>query len=1294
MRNAIKYIVLLVLAGFSIACSQENVPDMTGDADLVEIHISAQSEGTRTVLGPDLHSHLWAEGDKIAIYDGGAIREFTLVSGAGTQSAVFTGRVSSSSTQFVAVSPYSAAKLSNRVVSQSIPGQQNVTIGADPAALVMRAECSRGETLRFSNVTSLLKFTVPDGVDNVTISVLDGGTLTGEDSNSVSVDLPGTAGSYAAVVNPGEYKGISVVITAGGRSYYKSSRNTLKAARSAGSDLGALELTTPATIISTPAEFAAFLGACSASSTDVVLLAADLDMSGTDFSPASDFAGSLDGQGHIVSGLSKNLFTDNHGALGNFSVSGSYTPASDEFAPVAIANHGSISAVSANVDVTRIVSTAASGPIVLGGIVAWNYGPVDGCSVQGSVSYSTSSSISAVAIGGIAGYSEAPFGSCTSSASLSLSAKYGSGVAPLGKISASASNLGGIVGAAWSGFSATDCSNEGEISYVNDSIEAAGNVTYQRSQIGGIAGSPYGDITGCSNTGAIKVTAVTSSGSAFSGANYIFDIGGISGGSFHETGDYKATNDHTNITGCTNSGSIDLHIDASASNSPVGGIVGWANGEHTAVACKTSNCSNSGNITMRGLGKMRIGGIMGGTGTIENCTNSGRIYVESADANSAIGGINAFHSQDHGLYGCVNTGDVVSKAALFGVGGLIGCHGGVNLTSSAACKVLCNVETGAGDRSGAGMVLGTYNKETTKNVVLGTEAEPIEVKGSLSFSGRGVELNAANFRDYLTGTSYASSTHIVNAYCTTPAPASMYYAEGSVKYSDGSPAAGVSVSDGFSVAVTDSEGRYRLDTTADSWYIYISVPSDAVIEKKADGRPDFFTRYEYPSTRYDFTLQRQAVENEFMLFALADPQAHNSNRGTGKADTDRFNQEAVPAINNCIAQQTLPCYGVTLGDIVYSEGSRNSNGGMTTMRTHFSKINMPVFQTMGNHDYTFFYGSSNPLKIDAESSTLYLRAQRKFEEAFGPVNFSFNRGDVHVVCMRNIIYNSTTDASDYTLGYTDEQWAWLQADLANVPKTKMVILCGHIPIQNRTGSSYPHVSDLVSLLKKYKSPKIFSGHTHYKRYYSSLGIPEHIHAAVCGQWWWSNVEGDGAPNGYTVYHVNGTSFTDEFFLGMNTHMNTRDYQMRIYRGNLTNGGKNAMFKWPHEASRLMINVFNGDSRWTVKVYENGTLGGTATPVSYKRQTYASVTAGTTYTVDAASSNDWWAVGYHIGVRGRGVNSESYYTSMFHMYSYTLRNPDATVRVDATDPYGNTYSCSEVISTDSYYPAYMKFGNAN
>ncbi|MBO4671515.1 MAG: calcineurin-like phosphoesterase family protein [Bacteroidales bacterium] len=1300
MKNALQYLLIPVLVCFTAACARETVPDMTGDEDLVEIHISASAENTKTVLGPDFHAHLWAEGDKIAIYDGGAIREFTLVSGAGTQSAVFTGRVSSSSTSFIAVSPYSAARLNNRVVTQSVPDQQNVVSGADPAALVMRAECARGSVLQFSNQTSLVKFTVPEGVDKVSISVLDGGNLAGDGSSTVSVNLPGTAGSYAAVVNPGEYKGISVVLKAGAQNYTKSSPNTLVAARSAGCNLGTLELGDPAIIITTPAELAAFLGSSTASTKDVVMLAADIDMSGTDFTPAADFAGSLEGQGHVISGASKPLFTDNHGTLNNFTLTGSYTPGSNEFAPVALTNHGSISAVKVNVNVNRSVSAAASAPVVIGGIVAWNYGPLDGCSADGSVSFVSTSSIAAVAIGGLAGYSEAPFGNCTNNAAVTLSARNGSGMTALGRIGSSASNVGGIVGAAYAGFSATECVNNGAVTYLNDAIQQLGAVVYQRSQIGGIAGSPYGDIVDCRNTGAISVTAKTSDGVAYADANYIFDVGGISGGSFHETAVYTSENDHTNITGCINEGNIDVYIDASKSNSPVGGIVGWPSGEHTGLANKVSNCSNSGSISMQGFGKVRIGGVMGGTGSLEYCTNSGRIYVDSADANSAVGGIAGFHSQDHGLYACTNTGDIVSRATIFGLGGLIGCHGGVDLTSSAACKVLCNVDSGASDRSGVGMVLGTYNKETSKKVVLGTAEEPIEVKGSVSVSGKGTELNSANYKNFLSGTTYTSTSHVINAYCETPAPANLYYAEGSVKYTDGSPAAGVSVSDGFSVVVTDSEGNYRLTTSTDTWYIYISMPSDAVIEKKSDGRPDFFTRYEYPNTRYDFTLKRQEVETQFLLFAFADPQAHNANRGTGKADTSRFNEEAVPAINACIAQQSLPCYGVTLGDIVYSEGSRNSNGGMTTMRTHFGKVNMPVFQTMGNHDFTFFYGKSNPLTVDDASSTLHLRAQRKFEDAFGPINFSFNRGDVHVICMRDIIYDSNTDASSYHCGYTDEQWAWLQADLANVPKTKKVILCGHIPFTNNTSGE--HISDALNLIKQYKGSQVFSGHTHYKRYTANLassGVPDHIHSAVCGQWWWSNIEGDGAPNGYTVYRINGTAFTDEYFLGFNTHMNTRDYQLRVYRGNLKNGGSTCYFQWPHDASRLFINVFNGDSRWTVKVYENGTLGGTASLMSYSRQTMwdgstTSCVKGTTYTVNTSSNQDWWAIGYNIGVLGRGTGNTSYFTSMFHMYTYTLKNPDATIRVDATDSYGNTYSCSEVISTDSWYPAYVKYGNAN
>ena len=1248
------------------------------------MYLNASIVTSKVNLDANMLTPLWQEGDMLAVYDGVSLKKFQLVSGAGTTSASFRGQAEAGASTLTAVYPYSAARLSNGEVAFTIPSSQRVTApGVDPSALVMQAKSARGATLKFSNLTSLLRFSAPASVTRVVFYLGD---------YQVGMELPGVEGTYAIAIEPGVYSSVKALITTASGNYIMESSNQLTIEKGHSISMGVLSLKKRVIVISTPQEMVSFLNSTSSTDESNVFIAKDINMANTSWSPASGFAGNIDGNGCTItlSSASGPLFESNNGSISSLTIDGTMIPTGPVSASLVKVNNGPLSFITNKVSVSYSTSQAVDQPVVMGGIVAYNYyfGRITSCVNQGTVSFSSTSSIKGAAIGGIAGYNEAILRDSRNEAPVSLSFKFGSGMCQLGKIASSAASLGGVVGAGWDGFRVFNCSNSGEITYLNNGIENCSDA-YQRIQIGGIAGSPYGPIMNCSNRGNMKITAITSNRVAFSARNYIMNIGGISGGSFHETADYQASNDHTSITSCTNEGSIVIDFDANASNSPVGGIVGWPNGEKTNIGCKTSSCMNSGDITMSGAGKVRIGGVMGGTGALENCTNSGRIHVKSADSGSAIGGVNAFHSQDHALYACVNTGDVVSDVNLFGVGGFIGCHGGVNLTSSLSCKVFCDVISAAPDRSHVGMVLGTYNNETTKKVVLGSPQEPIEVKGHIHTGGIATELNENNYTSYLSGTAFLSASHIIYARCTTPGLG--LYAEGTVKYDDGTPASGVSVSDGYSVSVTDSNGYYRLATCPDSWYIYISLPSDAVVQQKPDGRPDFFINYGESGSGYNFTLKRQPVENEFMLFALADPQAHNSDRGTGKSDTNRFMDESVPAVNSVIAQQSVPCYGVTLGDIVYSEGARNSTVGMTTMRSHFSRINMPVFQTMGNHDYTYFYANT-PLELDSRSSTLYLRAQRKFEEVFGPINYSFNRGDVHVVCMRNIVFSSATDASSYHCGYTDEQLAWLQADLANVTKDKMVILCGHIPLVGCTGNE--HVSDVINLLKQYKSPRIFSGHTHYKRYVIVSGVPEHIHSAVCGTWWWGNVEGDGVPNGYTVYHIKGTSFIDEFFMGVNSQMNTRNNQIRVYRGNLTNGGYYAKFKWPHESSKLLINVFNGDSRWKVKVYENGVLSGPGNPMSYSRQTFGSITTGTTYTVDEYSSNDWWAVGYLIGVVGRGLANTSYYTSNFHMYTYNIKNPDATIRVEAVDGYGNTYSCTEIINTDSYYPNYMRFGNVN
>lgn len=513
---------------------------------------------------------------------------------------------------------------------------------------------------------------------------------------------------------------------------------------------------------------------------------------------------------------------------------------------------------------------------------------------------------------------------------------------------------------------------------------------------------------------------------------------------------------------------------------------------------------------------------------------------------------------------------------------------------------------------------------------------------------------------------------------------------GYIKDSSGSPIANVAVSDGYTVVKTSGNGYYSFEPNDDAWYIYYSIPAEYEVPINSYGQPAFFTRYDKSVKRYDFTLTKLSggAEKQFGLICLADPQCKDATQ------RGRFNKECVPDVKAHTATKSYPCYGVTLGDVAYSEGNRNCVSQMPYLRDHMSKSNIgiPVFQTMGNHDYTFF-SSSKTISADDTSSTYNIKAQREFEKVFGPIDYSWNRGDVHIVCMRNMQWNSNSNAADYTMMFTDDQYNWLKQDLACVPTTKMVILCVHIPF-----ASYPNnknVQNVISLLKKYKVAHIMSGHTHYMRNEPTKagGIYEHVHAAVCGCWWWSKINGDGCPNGYGVYEIDGTTMKNWYYKGVNTGMNDTDYQMRLYPGNLRCGGQYDYIQLQHGSGVLLANIFNVASDWTIKVYENDAYTGTMTQITPKNDTPAyGASESSPCKPSTASSQDWWAIGLHTGVVGRG-NSKvggtrtNYLTTCRHMYKYTIKDTSAKIKVVVTDPFGNEYSSSTI--TQDYDYTYAK-----
>ena len=164
-------------------------------------------------------------------------------------------------------------------------------------------------------------------------------------------------------------------------------------------------------------------------------------------------------------------------------------------------------------------------------------------------------------------------------------------------------------------------------------------------------------------------------------------------------------------------------------------------------------------------------------------------------------------------------------------------------------------------------------------------------------------------------------------------------------------------------------------------------------------------------------------------------------------------------------------------------------------------------------------------------------------------------------------------------------------------------------------------------------------------------------------------------------------------MGVNDGMNTRDYQMRIYKGDLKTGGQYAYFQSPYTPdgtyTYYLINVFNGNSKWTVKVYENGDYKGDANLLSVNSSNWSKVEKGKTYSPAFGSSQDWWSIGYHIGVCKRGTSSTSYYTTNYHMWCWASTNSSAKISVKAYDPHGNEYSCDQIITDGLNYPEYIK-----
>lgn len=448
---------------------------------------------------------------------------------------------------------------------------------------------------------------------------------------------------------------------------------------------------------------------------------------------------------------------------------------------------------------------------------------------------------------------------------------------------------------------------------------------------------------------------------------------------------------------------------------------------------------------------------------------------------------------------------------------------------------------------------------------------------------------------------------------------------GIVKDSSGKPIVGVPVTDGYTYVVTDENGVYQIVGSRYARKAYLSIPSGYEVPLDENSHlPAFYspgTIIRDQQNRYDFTLTPQSTpEEKFTLVMIGDPQCQT------EAQVLRYTSESIPNIQSTLstfATKYPNPYAITLGDITFD--STNTWEGMKKSMSNIKVGSryLPFFQCIGNHDHN----SQTSTDFDATAS---------YFENFGPTDYSFDRGNIHIIVMDDVLATTTSTNSspnratwNYNGGFTTYQWKWLQADLKLVQNKaeKCVVLCCHIPFRSGSSSGGASVNktdayytEVLNALKAFKEAHIMIGHTHYPQNYihnsyrtkNGLPIYEHIHGAACGAWWSSNLNTNGQPNGYSLYECDAKNGTITNWVAKSTKDDI-GVQMRVYDGDqiytgtkgyqyawttTTNGGAGALnvggssniFAKGNQVFKnaFVAAVWNDDAtNWKVELYQNG-----------------------------------------------------------------------------------------------------------
>lgn len=338
--------------------------------------------------------------------------------------------------------------------------------------------------------------------------------------------------------------------------------------------------------------------------------------------------------------------------------------------------------------------------------------------------------------------------------------------------------------------------------------------------------------------------------------------------------------------------------------------------------------------------------------------------------------------------------------------------------------------------------------------------------------------------------------------------------------------AGIKLSDGERLVVTDADGHYRLPII-DGRSVFLVKPPGYATGRRANGMPDYWRNVRTgpgPSLQYagipvapvecrDFALRRETAPDTGRLRALvfSDPQVKSM------VDVGYYGRDIVDS-----AAQSLPAdLGLTLGDVVHDDLSL-----YPALTAHTARLDVPWLHAPGNHDLDF----------DAPGDAASLLSFRHY---FGPDSFAWEEPQATFVVLDDVVYRPG-QSPVYIGGLRESQFAFLEAYLPTVSRDRLLVVAVHIPLFEEPGRDSFRDADrerLFALLDDFPRVLLLSGHSHTQRHvfhgagtgwHGAQPLHEYNVGAASGAFW-SGVENaagvpdttmaDGTPNGHGLLTV-------------------------------------------------------------------------------------------------------------------------------------------------------------------------------